>query len=554
MLEDDKYFQEPSLNSGKEHKNPISNDLLDLIVVMTAHLPREDLITVLDLLARLLNKSSSISLQKKAYKLMIRIPDSEAGGKLLTERSKELSDVLLSSAQKVVAPARRDRLVAFRKLIEHMNQSKLYIIPSLIPEVVMSTRENNERARSVAFELLVIMGDKMAQGGVVKNTASASATPMTGDVLASLEEYFKMVTAGLASPNQQLVSASIIALARIMYQFKQSLTDAMVDDLVQTIDIFLTSTNREIVRSALGFIKVAVTCLPVTVMLGRLHSLIPNLLIWSQEHKARFRSKVKHIFERMIRRFGVEMVERYCPDSDKKLVVNIRKACERRKRKNQEEKTQTNGTSAETVKERRAVFQSEFDEAIYGSDSDSEPGRNFDDGIATKLPINERSSRMYIRQDEDDPLDLLDQKVFGKISTTRLNRMSNRPCERARPKTNPDGKFYLGLESDEEADVMEFGSNGQLKEDGGKHDLNLYLAAKGEDMAMKGHKGLPNFSNRRNKQLVDTDIVPDDDSYLKGTQGRAASKGTYKEMQRKVGNRSVRGGRVAKSIRRHSGR
>ena len=554
-LRDDKVFEEPDAISGKEHKNPMSNNLLDLIVIMATHLPREDLVAILDLLACLLNECSSITLQKKAYKLLIRIPESEAGARLLMERSKGISDMLMSSAQKVVAPARRDRLVAFQKLIENMDQSMLYIIPSLIPEVVMSTRENNERARSAAFDLLVIMGEKMAQGGIVTNSASTSAMSMAEDVSASLEEYFKMVIAGLASPNQQLVSASITALARIMYQFKQSLTDAMIDDLVQTIDIFLTSTNREIVRSALGFIKVAVTCLPISVMLGRLHSVVPNLLIWSQEHKARFRSKVKHIFERMIRRFGVEIVERYCPESDKKLVMNIRKACERRKRKNQGEESQINGILSETVRERRDFFQSEFDEAIYGSDSDTEPDKNFVDDIAKKLATNEKSSRIYIKEDEDDPLDLLDQKALGKISTARPNRTGDKPYKRARPKTDPDGKFYLGIESDEEADVMEFGSNGQLKEDSDKYGSNLYLAARGEGIVRRGHKGLPKFSNRRSRKVVDADVVPDDDdSYSKGKQEKATLKGRYKGTQRKVGNRSVRGGRVVKTMKRHSGR
>lgn len=552
-LKDEHAFEESGTISSKEHNYQISYNLLDLIVTMTIHLPREDLVSVLGLLESLLSKSSSVSLQKKAYKLLIRIPESEAGAKLLRERSHELSDVLISNAQKVVVPARRDRLVAFRKLIENMDQSKLYIIPSVIPEVVMSTRENNERARSVAFDLLVIMGEKMAQGGVVANSASASATPMTEDVSASLEEYFKMVTAGLASPNQQLVSASITALARIMYQFKQSLTDAMVDDLVQTIDIFLTSTNREIVRSALGFIKVAVICLPISVMLGRLQSLIPNLLIWSQEHKARFRSKVKHIFERMIRRFGVEVVERYCPDSDKKLVMNIRKSSERRKRRIREE-TRTNGTISETVKEARGVFQSEFDEAIYGSDSNSEPDKIFVDGTAKKLPVNGRSSHMYIRDDEDDPLDLLDHKALGKISTIRPRKMNGGFHNRARPKTDPDGKFYLGIESDGEVDIMEFGSNGQLKEDGDKHDSNLYLAARGEGIVRRGHKGLPKFINRRDKQLIDADKVPSDENYLKDKQEKAKFKGTYKDPQRTVGMKSVRGGRVVKTVRRHTRR
>jgi ribosomal RNA-processing protein 12 len=44
----------------------------------------------------------------------------------------------------------------------------LHIIPSLIPEAVLGTKEPSEKARSAAFELIVAMGKKMAEGGVIK--------------------------------------------------------------------------------------------------------------------------------------------------------------------------------------------------------------------------------------------------------------------------------------------------------------------------------------------------------------------------------------------------
>jgi len=38
----------------------------------------------------------------------------------------------------------------------------------LIPEAVLGTKEPSEKARTAAFELVVAMGRKMAEGGVVK--------------------------------------------------------------------------------------------------------------------------------------------------------------------------------------------------------------------------------------------------------------------------------------------------------------------------------------------------------------------------------------------------
>jgi ribosomal RNA-processing protein 12 len=117
--------------------------------------------------------------------------------------------------------------------------------------------------------------------------------------------------------------------------------------MVSTLDLFLTSKNREIVRSVLGFVKVSIISLPKDVLLPRLKTLVPNLMVWSHEHKAHFKAKVKHIIERMIRRFGYDAVERHVPEEDKKLVINIRKTKERKKRNKE---TTADGEGEKVVK------------------------------------------------------------------------------------------------------------------------------------------------------------------------------------------------------------
>jgi ribosomal RNA-processing protein 12 len=46
----------------------------------------------------------------------------------------------------------------------------LHVIPLLIPEAVLGTKEPSEKSRSAAFDLVVAMGKKMDAGGVVKRS------------------------------------------------------------------------------------------------------------------------------------------------------------------------------------------------------------------------------------------------------------------------------------------------------------------------------------------------------------------------------------------------
>lgn len=97
--------------------------------------------------------------------------------------------------------------------------------------------------------------------------------------------------------------------------------------------MFLSSANREIVKSALGFVKLAVHTLPVDLVKPHLAELVPALLRWSHDHKNHFKAKVRHIFERMIRRYGWDDVYGNAGEEEaSKVLLNIKKRKERARR------------------------------------------------------------------------------------------------------------------------------------------------------------------------------------------------------------------------------
>lgn len=103
--------------------------------------------------------------------------------------------------------------------------------------------------------------------------------------------------------------------------------------MVATIVVFVASKNREIVKSALGFVKVAVVSLPEGVLRPQLGNLVPALLGWVHDHKNHFKTKTIHIFERMIRKFGYDAVYKKAGEGDqKKVLEHIKKKKDRAKR------------------------------------------------------------------------------------------------------------------------------------------------------------------------------------------------------------------------------
>jgi ribosomal RNA-processing protein 12 len=160
---------------------------LDILVLLLPYLSTQDASELFDAILSeevLVNPDNAV--QKRAYKILSRLVQ---GGKLpidaeqLFKRLDELSDGLSAAAKKVIIPisanlecnshglyATQDRLQLYANLLPSIPPSALHVIPLLIPEAVLGTKEPSEKARGAAFELIIAMGRKMAEGGVVKRS------------------------------------------------------------------------------------------------------------------------------------------------------------------------------------------------------------------------------------------------------------------------------------------------------------------------------------------------------------------------------------------------
>lgn len=557
----DKQKQE-KVQSTQNKMPPMSHTLMDLVITISVYLPQSSFASLFQMAATMVNKSNDPQLQKKAYKLIPRLAESTVGKSALKERNGELQQLLLQSAETASGPARRDRLVAISQIVEFLPPSDLHFIPSILAEIVISAKEVNEKAREAAYNLLVSMGERMAEGGTVVQSKVTNVAADAPTVTGSLDEYFTMVSAGLVGTTPHMISASVTAVTRILFQFHDRISKETIRNLIDIMEEYLPNPNREIVRSVLGFVKVMVVSLPESLVRPRLKTLIPNLMVWSHEHKAHFKAKVKHIVERMIRKYGVEDIEKACPPEDRKLIANIRKTRERRKKKKADD-----GDEEEVpeVPKRKGKFESEFDEAVYGSESDDSEDANSEDEFVQRSQERQRgrgnTAQTYIIEDEDEPLDLLSKKALGNISSTKPLRLRTIQGKKTKVRTDEDGKLILGAPEsddvrvpgrkrghgkDDDGDVLMGDDNpGDGTLEGG---INAYVdAIRGRDAAQRGQKGKLKFSNRKQRGVDDGDDDSDGEKASRNSKsGSGVQRGGFKAQRRGLGVQKSRGGRVEK--------
>lgn len=176
----------------------------------------------------------------------------------------------------------------YLKLVPRLSDPLLPLIPAIVPEIMMSTKEVNEKSRMVAFNLILAMGRRMQQGGQM---------PMEGNpgehVTANLTEYFKMILAGLAASTPHMISASIVTISRLLFEFKGTavwlvchascvtwlfyvdhLPQPIVHEVIKAILLFAQSRCREVVKASLGFAKVIIVSVDEAVVEPNLKQLV----------------------------------------------------------------------------------------------------------------------------------------------------------------------------------------------------------------------------------------------------------------------------------------
>lgn len=575
-----KQQQQQQQQQSGDKMPPTSHTLIDLVIAMAIYLPRTSFASLFSMAAAILNgHTGDQQLIKKAYKLIPRLATTESGAAALRERSADLQALILTTADKTPASARRDRMLAIHELATYLPSTDLHFIPSVLSEVVLGCKESNEKARTASFDLLIHLANRTTDpalnpaGTTIRNALVPHMPDDTPDAAPTLEEFFTMVSAGLAGTSPHMVAASVTALSRLFFDFHASLPPSVRADLVQTVELFLTSNNREIVRSVLGFVKVAVVVLPEDVLRTRLDSLVPSLMAWNKEHKGRLRSKVKGILDRLMRRFGAPLIETLVGETDRKLVVNIRKQRERRKKRtatdnpddddeddNEAPAAATGGDTAKTT-----TFDKAMDSDLSDLSDDSASELEIDaQGTMHKSEKskskskhdknNQKTQKQYIREGspEDNPLDLLAPNALANISTTKpsVRFLNTGPGARKRStnaKVDSDGKLIF-----DDSDPVD--PNPDTGDGAGAGGVNAYLeAVSGPDAARRGQKGKVRISqsHKTDGMDVDDDMADAVNSDLRAGQAASGRRGLGAA---KVHGPSRGGGGGSRGGRRDGGR
>lgn len=426
---------------SKNQPPKLSVTMMDLIVAMAKYVPQSSYNALFAIFSNTISLKDAPMMQKRSYRIITKLNESDEGKNAIRHFLADIEKVLAENVNTTHTSARATRLAAIEVVVDMLPNTDLHFIPSILQEIIMSTKDVNEKTRLTSFNILVQMGAKMAEGGIVRRGLVPEFDDDTPDSEASLVEFLTMASAGLAAQSQHMIAATILALSRLLFEFKDHLPQETVVELVSTVELFLTSNSREIAKAAVGFVKVEILILPEDYIRSNLSELLSKLMRWSHEHKDHFKSKVKHIIERLIRRIGLEEVERAMPEEDRKLVANIRKT---RNRAKKQKAAGDDEDAGRNDKKSARGFVSAYDEAVHSESEDESE----DEQPAKKNSRKSKGADRYIMENGEDPLNLLDRQTLTHISSSKPKKFTKKDMERHQVETK-NGKVVF-RENDED--------------------------------------------------------------------------------------------------------
>ncbi|XP_034940350.1 RRP12-like protein [Chelonus insularis] len=430
-------LQEPDQNDF------VKQAVFDLIRILTQFTDQNRLQGLYEKCIPILMDDKNSKDQKKAYRFLEEICGSshQVCKDFVSENRKGIQKILIRATPTVCTTSRGARLRCIGHLVKtHPKLEKTEFLKSIVPEIVMCVKDLNEKCRTSAYQLLNDIADKfMSSPG-------------------HFDDYIQMITVGLGG-TPTYVSTTLLSLANLTYKYNGSIGAARNQEILNCTCTLLTGPTREVVLSALSYIKVYLSSFPTPVIGPNLPTIIQGLTGMTDDCKRHFRQKVRDILVKLIRKFGFDTIVGMIPQSDElmhKRIKNIKKIEARKQKLKEEKKEQKNKDDSDdefnvnrrpkSMEEILADSEEEFD------DSDIETEKN-----AKK----KTGKQTWIQESAENIVDFVDPSAAKNITATKpgQNLMSGITKKNKSKdhgfKTSEDGRLIIKDSDDDDDDDLE---------------------------------------------------------------------------------------------------
>ncbi|NXP55860.1 RRP12 protein, partial [Heliornis fulica] len=419
--------------------------ILDLVVAMAPYADKQSLSSLYRTIQPSL-QSKERSMQKKAYRVLEEVcaaPHAPCQA-FVCSHLQDLQTVLLDSLKSAASPAKRPRLKCLLHIVKQLSAEHEPFVAALVPEVILCTKEVSVGARKNAYVLLVEMGHAFIRFGPTPQEA--------------MERFLLLIYAGLTG-SVTMISCTVLALTRLFFEFKDHLELSVVEQLLQNICLLLASRTRDVVKAAIGFLKVTLLLVDTKQLAKHVQTMLEAVGNLSNDMRRHFRMKLRNLFIKFIRKFGFELVKGLLPEEYHKVLVNIRKA-EARSRKQRALRQAAADTDEEEVPLAQPRGDS-MEEILADSEDEEEEEEKQQRSKEWRKQARQKGQAWLKEGEEDEPLNFLDPNVSQRVLATKPGSKRSRGVSHDF-QVSEDGRLIIREKEDEVDDDEAKGADEEM--------------------------------------------------------------------------------------------
>lgn len=421
-MKDSKNGDKETTDSAANTKNDLTRYFaVDLAVALIPSLDNSSINELFECAKPILKNGHDTRLQKKAYHTILAI--CQHHHTFLMSNTKSLLHLLNTALSKCAPSSRRNRLGCIRLLIDGIGSrptpsTKLTVentLSQFLGEIILATKDTNRKTRLAAYDLLVYLARKMMRLPDHTDDSVHEIEGLSAEQLSKLHQFVAFLSAGIAGKSPNMVSSTVSALCRVIFEFKDVLSEQIIRELYSGILVLLSNPSREILSAVISFIRLVLTILPLPHLEPFLPDVVRDLFVHLGPDRSQAgsqREQIKNVLTRLIKKFGVEAIEAVTPEEHKNLVRYLQRMRLREKKK----KTKSGKEPDTTEKKQR---KSEKYDSMIGDDYSDDDGDDDDDGDrdfgkrgSARLPS------FFISEGQQDvPLDLADTRSFSHFAS-----------------------------------------------------------------------------------------------------------------------------------------
>ncbi|KAL3791491.1 hypothetical protein HJC23_011522 [Cyclotella cryptica] len=361
--------------------------------------------------------------QKRAYKVLSEICERHTDFVTSSERLDELIDLMVESIVTAQVSARHMRLKCMTSIVSGFassNQAHMAVIPKIMGEVLLCLKDSNAKTREAAYKLLLAM--------------SKARNDIT--------DFFKIILAALGAQTSHMRSAAVLALSRLTFEFARDdeIVRTLLPSLMETISVLFDDPAREVNKSVIGFVRVAVAAMTADQLQPLLPEVVGGLMKYNKG-KDRFRAKIKIILKKLVRVYGYDAIAPLVPEKDTRLITHMRKLAERAARR-----------KAAGLQDGHSMANDNFDNMMESDEEDSDDGRTFMTGVTGFTKMTSKTGKTT-RQSA------MERSVKGKsVVTVAKSTLSNKSIKDGGPRIRAEleGEILDLLDSSKMARSVRF--------------------------------------------------------------------------------------------------